>query len=174
MDNSTLLAGLSEGVEDPGAAPMAHRCFSPEEARAALPDFAELIDLWLERRGAAAVPDWGDVDFADFRGWHASILPGRFESQEPDPTLRLAGQNFIDVTQHNPKGLRMSQIAPRLYELHFRDHFRRLREQGLIGLTTGQLFLRGRDHVALRVLELPFRESGSEVMRTVHALPKDA
>jgi len=146
--------------------------FSAEEARAALPDFADLINLWLARRGSAAVPDWSDVDFADFRGWHDSIVLGVFESDDPDPTLRLAGQTYIDVTQQNPTGRRLSELAPRMFDLYFREHFRQIRDQGLIGLASGRQPIKERTHVMLRILELPFRDGGDRVERTVHVLAK--
>jgi len=172
MSDPSPAAAIFGGDEDPNAEPMDLQCFSAEEARAALPDFADLIDLWLARRGSAAVPDWSAVDFADFRGWHDSIVLGVFESDEPDPTLRLAGQTYIDVTQQNPTGRRMSELAPRMFDLYFREHFRQIRDHGLIGLASGRQPLKGRSHVMLRILELPFRDGGAEVRRTVHVLSK--
>lgn len=159
-------------AEDPNAEPMELRCFTAEEARAALPDFAELIELWMARRGGAAVPDWRDFDFADFRGWHDSLVVGRFEGDEPDPTLRLAGQTYIEVTQQNPTGRRLSELAPRMFDLYYREHFRQIRDHGLIGLAVGRQPLKGRSHVQLRILELPFRDGGPGVARTLHVLAK--
>lgn len=160
------------GEEDPNAEPMELRCFTAEEARAALPDFADIIDRWLARRGAAAVPDWSDMDFADFVGWHDSLVIGKFESDEPDPTLRLAGETYIDVTAQNPTGRRLSELAPRMFDLYFREHFRQIRDEGLIGLAFGRQPLKGRSHVILRILELPFRDGGDKVERTLHVLAK--
>lgn len=172
MSDPSPAAAIFSGDEDPDAEPMDLRCFSGDEARAALPDFAGLIDLWNERRGSAAVPDWAGMDFADFRGWHDSIVLGVFESDEPDPTLRLAGQTYIDMTAQNPTGRRLSELAPRMFDLHFREHFREIRDKGLIGLAAGRQPLKGRSHVMLRILELPFRDGGTEVKRTVHVLSK--
>jgi len=148
------------------------RCFAPAAAFAALPEFGALIRLWLQRRGPAEVPDWSDVDFVDFRGWHAFLLLGRFDGNEPDPTLRMAGEGYIEMTKQNPRGWRISELVPRLYDLQFRDHFRRIRNDGAIGLTSGKVPLKGRGHVSLRILELPFRDGGSGVRRTLHALIK--
>jgi len=172
LDDPQQLEDLFAAVEDPMAPPLTVQRLLPEEAREALPEFAELIDLWLERRGSAAVPDWGDMDFKDFRGWHAQILLSKFESAEPDPTFRLAGEKVTEDLQFNTQNRRFSSLAPRFYALQFREHFRMIREQGLIGLTSGKLPAKGRGHVTLRFLELPFREGGAAIERLLHAQMK--
>lgn len=43
---------------------------------------------------------------------------------------------------------------------------------GLIGLASGRQPLKGRSHVMLRILELPFRDGGDKVERTLHILAK--
>ena len=166
----TSVFHVFQGTEDPDAPPLVLRCFAPEAARTALPDFAALVDLWLERRGAAAVPDWADFDFADFRGWHERITLGSFDTPEPDPTLRLVGESFVEAFGSSAKGLRISEVAPLLYERQLRDHFRSIRQEGLIGLTCGQTPFVGRRHVPMRILELPLRYGGAEVQRTLHVL----
>lgn len=172
MSEPVSAAEIFGGDEDPNAEPMDLQCFTAEEAREALPEFADLIDLWIERRGTAAVPDWADMDFADFVGWHDSIVLGVFEDDEPDPVFRLAGQTYLDVTAQNPTGRRLSELAPRMFDLYFREHFRQIRDQGLIGLASGQQPIKERTHVMLRILELPFRDGGEKVARTVHVLAK--
>jgi len=164
-------------VEDPAAPPLTLQRFLPEEARGALPEFADLIDLWMARRGGAAVPDWHDMDFADFRGWHAYMMLSRFEGPEPDPLFRLAGEKVAELLQFTTQNRRVSDLAPRLYEMQFRDHFRQIREKGLIGLSSGKLPAKGRGHVTLRIVELPFRDGGDSVERLLHVqarLPLDA
>ncbi|MGD1876442.1 MAG: PAS domain-containing protein [Kiloniellaceae bacterium] len=173
MDDPQRFEDLVAPVEDLTAAPLTVQCFVPEEARDALPEFAALIDLWLERRGSAGVPDWNDVDFTDFRSWHAYILLSKFEGAEPDPRFRLAGEKVAEVLQFETQGRRISDLAPQFYELQFRDHFHKIREHGLIGLTSGKLPAKGRGHVTLRILELPFRDGGSAVERLLHAQAKE-
>ena len=174
MEDQEQLEGVSAAVEAPAAPPLTAQRFRPEEARAALPEFAEVIDLWLERRGDAAVPDWGAMDFADFVGWHAQMMVSRFESEEPDPVFRLVGEKVAEVFQFSAQNRSVSELAPHFYELQFRDHFREIREQGLVGLTSGKLPAKGRGHASLRILELPFRDGGATVERLVHVLAKSA
>lgn len=173
MDDPPRPEDFFAAVEDPSARPLTVQRFRPEEAREALPEFAALIDLWLERRGSASVPDWNDVDFTDFRSWHAYIMLSRFESAEPDPTFRLAGEKVAEVLQFETQGRRVSDLAPQFYELQFRHHFGAIREHGLIGLTSGKLPAKGRGHATLRILELPFRDGGPTVERLLHAQGKE-
>jgi len=172
LDDPQRFEDLFAAVEDPAAPPLTVQRFLPAEARNALPEFAELVDLWLERRGGAAVPDWRDMDFSDFRGWHAQILLSKFEGEEPDPLFRLAGEKVTEVLQFNTQNRRFSSLAPRFYELQFRDHFREIREHGLIGLTSGKLPAKGRGHASLRILVLPFRDGGTTVERLLHIQAK--
>ena len=173
MNDTTTIADVFGGIEDPDAEPLTLHRFAPEEALTALPDFGDLIELWLARRGPAAVQDWGDFDFADFRGWHASIILGSFESAEPDPTMRLVGQAFVDAAAANAKGLRISEVTPLLYERQLKEHFRKIRDEGLIGLASGRTPFRDRGHIPMRILELPFRHGGTAVVRTIHVLAKE-
>ena len=174
MDDPQQHEDVFAAVEDPDAPPLKVQRFRPDEARGALPEFAELIDLWLERRGGEAVPDWSDFDFPDFVGWHAFLMLSRFESDAPDPTFRLAGEKVTDLMQFQLSGRRLSSLAPRNYEQRLRDHFSEIRAQGLIGLTTGQLPVEGRSHAVMRILELPFREGGATVERLLHVMSRTA
>lgn len=175
-DRRTAMPSFAEiqeafaSAEDPNAEPFDLRRFSAEEAMDAVPDLAALIRLWAERRGDALAPDWGDMDFADFRGWHSSICLGQFPDDEPDPLIRLMGQDFVDLALQEMKGTRFGAIYPRLYALQFREHFQAIRDHGLIGLATGKIAKIGRSHVRMRVMELPFRDGGPKVERTVHVL----
>lgn len=172
MSDAAFLQQIFETAEDANAAPMELHLISPNQALAAAPDFADLIRLWLERRGDAEVPDWRDVDFPDFRGWHASLILGQFVDDEPDPVMRIAGQDYVDIARNNPKGARFSHVLPRLYRLQYREHFGAIRDRGLIGLSVGRMAFVDRGHVRLRVLELPFRDGGPKVERMLHALSR--
>jgi len=157
-------------AEDPNAEPFDLRRFSAEEAMQAAPELAALIQLWMERRRDALAPDWKEMDFVDFRGWHSSICLGQFPDDEHDPLIRLMGQEFVDLSLQEMKGTRFGTIYPRLYDLQFREHFRAIRDHGLIGLASGKVANFGRSHIHVRVLELPFRDGGPKVERTVHIL----
>jgi hypothetical protein len=174
LEDPPQFESLFAAVEDPDAPPLSLQLFSPEEARESLPEFAEIIHLWLERRGGAAVPDWGNMDFADFVGWHAYIMLSRFESDAPDPTFRLVGEKMAELLQFPLQNRRLSDLAPQFYERQLRGHFGAIREQGLIGLTSGNLPAKGRVHASLRILELPFRDGGRGVERLLHVLARTA
>ncbi len=173
MEDPPQPEDIVAAVEDPDAPPLTVQRLRPEEARESLPEFAEILDLWLARRGSAAAPDWGDMDFADFVGWHAHIMLSRFESDEPDPIFRLVGEKVAEVLQFAAQNRHVSELAPHFYELQFRDHFRQIREKGVVGLTSGNLPAKGRGHATLRILELPFRDGGATVERLLHVLAKD-
>jgi hypothetical protein len=51
-----------------------------------------------------------------------------------------------------------------------RDHFTALRATARIGVGEGQVDIPGREHVSLRVLELPFRDGGPGIDRLVHVV----
>ena len=151
----------------------------PEEAVVQLPEFGDLLALWLERRGDAKVPDWGSIDFPDFVGWHSSIVVSAFEGDEPNPRIKISGEFYTEMVGANRTGKRFSETHGELYERQLKDHFRDIRDQKLIGLAEGRLSLPGREHVRFKVVELPFTEGGSRVERLVHAVtrlnaPRDA
>lgn len=164
--------GISAEVEDPDAPPLTVQLFRPAEVREALPEFAEIIDLRLQRRGGEAVPDWCDLGFADLVGRHAHVMLSSFDGEEPDPLFRLVGEKVAEVFQFPAQHRRVSALAPRFCEPQFRAHFRRIQDEGLIGLTSGKLPAKGRDHADLRILELPFRNGGATVERVLHVLAK--
>ncbi|MEO3427567.1 PAS domain-containing protein [Pelagibius sp. CAU 1746] len=172
MDEGERLGEVLAAVEDSNLPPLTLQRFQPEEESEALSDFAAIVDLWRERRGGAAVPDWNDMDFSDFRGWHAQLMLSKFETDEPDPTFRLAGERVTELLGFPMQNHRFSELAPRFYALQFRDHFREIRNEGLIGLTSGKLPAKGRAHIFLRILELPFRDGGDKVERILHVLSK--
>lgn len=159
--------------EDPNLPPFDLSLLTPEEALESLPEFKELIELWMERRNDAPIPDWGDVDFADFRGWHYSLVITAFEGEEPDPKWKIVGELFREMSGANATVMRFSEIVPSLYTQQLRNHFAAVRDKGLIGLSVGRIANIGRGHVPLRVLELPFTEGGTRVERLVHIVSQN-
>ena len=131
---------------------------------------APMIDLWLDRRGDAIAPCWGQMDFTDFRGWHANLVLSRFEDEEPDPRLILIGGVFAELTGQYPKDSRMSERAPTLFKTVLAEHFRRIRTEGLIGLVQNQVMVKRRDHLDMQLIELPFRDGGDNIERLVHVV----
>lgn len=174
MNEPQNIEGIFAAVEDPIAPPLKTWLFQPDEALKQLPEFAEIIDLWLERRGSESLPDWVDMDFADFRGWHAHLMLSKFETEDPDPTFRVVGEEVTVLLQFPTQNRRISDLAPTFYELQFREHFRRIRDEGLFGLTSGELPAKGRGHAVLRILEIPFRDGGTRVERLLHVLSRAA
>lgn len=141
-----------------------------DRARALVPVFAPLIDLWEARRGDARAPCWRQMDFSDFLGWHPDIVMSSFDDDEPDPIYRIVGDAFAQMTNVPKRGMRFSEYAPELYESQLREHFRKLREEALIGVFEGQTAVVGYEHVHLQVLELPFRDGGERIDRLIHAV----
>ncbi|MEX2630215.1 MAG: hypothetical protein WD341_09785 [Tistlia sp.] len=165
------LRQLILAAERPDARPFELRRFeAAESALAAAPHFAFLIDLWRSRRGACALPDWADVEFPDFRGWHSALLLSDLPDETPDPRFRLIGEDYRVLQDSSLPGRRFSDVMPRLYARQFRAHFEAIRDGGLIGLTTGPAAFVGREHLHLSILELPFRAGGTGVQRLLHAL----
>ena len=163
-------AALFEAAENPNAEPFVLRRFGPEQAAQAAPHLAALIRLWAERRGERALPDWSEMDFADFRGWHAAMVLSDLPADEPDPQFRIVGEDFRMVEYTTDPGQRFSDRTPLLYARQFREHFRQIRETGLIGWSVGPVAFLGREHRRVKVLELPFRNGGPAVSRLVHVM----
>lgn len=163
-------AALLEAAEIPDAEPFVLRRLAPEQAALAAPHLAHLIRLWAERRGQQRVPIWSEMDFADFRGWHANIVVSDLPSDEPDPEFRIVGEDFRIVDYTTDPGQKFSDRTPLLYARQFREHFREIRETGLIGWSVGPAAIVGREHLRLKVLELPFRNGGTTVSRLVHVM----
>jgi hypothetical protein len=167
---ATAFRQLFNAAESPTAAPFELRRLLPDEAGAAAPEFAGLIDLWRERRGAAAVPDWSSVEFADFRGWHSALMLSELSEADPDPRFRLIGEDYRMIRDSSLPGQRFSELMPRLFALQFREHFRQIARLGHMGLATGPAAFVGREYLRLRILELPFRHGGEAVARLLHVL----
>ncbi len=169
-----LIGRLLSEAENPEAPPFALRRLDPEAAQQAAPEFAPLVELWLRRRGPERVPDWSQVEFSDFRGWHSALLFSGFDGPQPDPLFRIMGEDFrVATTIGSIVGKRMSELLPRLYESQLKAHFQEIRQHGLIGLAVGPAPVVGRKHVRLRILELPFRHGGADVRRLLHAFRTD-
>lgn len=142
----------------------------PDEALDAGTPFNEVIRLWLDRRNGHAVPDWSDFDFADFCGWHAEMAISVFPDDEPDPQLRIIGEEVKAVTCCTIKGARFSELQPDLYRSFLREHFRRIRQDGLIGWSIGRVVAGGTAMIAKQMMELPVRRGGDGVDGLIHVI----
>ncbi|SMF19294.1 hypothetical protein SAMN06265365_1038 [Tistlia consotensis] len=168
--DDSFMRGLLEAIENPDAEPFVLRRFGPEEAMRAAPHLAGVIRIWDERRGGRPTPDWADMEFADFRGWHPALVVSDLPAGEPDPIYRIVGEDFRIVSYTTKPGQRFSDRTPLLYERQFREHFGLVRDTGLIGWSVGPAALVGREHVRLRVMELPFTNGGQAVSRLAHIM----
>lgn len=174
VPDSHVMRALLEAVENPDAEPFVLRRLTAPEAIAAAPHLAALIRLWDERRAGALAPDWSAMEFADFRGWHASMVVSDIPADEPDPVYRVIGEDFRIVSYSTEPGQRFSDRTPLLYERQFREHFREIRDQGLIGWSIGPVAFVGREHLRMKVLELPFRNGGERVSRLAHLMSHES
>lgn len=168
-----IVRALLEAAENPDAPLFELQRLRPEQAIAAAPHLRSLVELWDARRGDRAVPDRADIDFADFRGWHSAIVVSDLEGEEPDPLFRIVGEDYRIVDYGTTGGQRFSDRTPRLYEQQFRQRFAEIRDSGLIGWSVGAAAIVGREHVRLKVLELPFTNGGPQVSRLVHVMSYD-
>lgn len=156
--------------ENPKAEPFTLRLIQPEAAVRSLPEFSDLVTLWLDRRTNTWVPDWSSVEFSDFRGWHSALVVSAFEGAEPDPKWRIVGNDYNEMAGVGNTGKRFSDVLPRLYQLQLRDHFAAIREHGLIGLSEGRLSAIDRGHIHVKIMELPFTDGDCRIERLVHAI----
>lgn len=169
MDSKAVTEEVFRSLEeDTSSPPMDLQRLTAEEAPAVAQDFAGMIEVWKSKRGASRLPDWSDFDFPDFRGWHSDLVLSVFQNDEPDPYFILSGETFSRVVDFNFKGVFFSDCWPRLYDLQFRDHFRAIRDEGLIGLTEGKVATANRSFHSVRILELPVRDGGEGVKRMIH------
>jgi hypothetical protein len=157
-----------QDIENSDAEPFDLALLTPEQAAGKTPKWADLIALWQARRQGELAPDWSQFDFADFRGLHASMVVSEFQTDEPDPTMFLIGEEFRRLYDSNPRGLSFSQTTPRLYAIQFRDHFQAIRDHGWIGHVQGQVAMKGKEHFSVEVLELPLRYGAAAIQRMFH------
>lgn len=154
--------------DDP--APLHMRLLPPETEPEPASPFFDIHAAWNRRRAGNALPDWHDFDFADFRGWHSRLKVSVFPDDRPDPLFRIMGETWRIVAMGNLAGVRFSEVRPKLYDRQFRDHFRAIRDQGLIGRTRGAIAGADREFLTIEVLELPYSRDGARVGGLLHCL----
>ncbi|MDF1791312.1 MAG: hypothetical protein P1U88_05340 [Thalassobaculaceae bacterium] len=132
--------------------------------------FTDILATWNRPRRGTDLPLWSDFDFIDFKGWHSRIKVSVFPDDGPDPKFRIMGESWRIVTLGNVAGFRFSEIRPRLYHHQLREHFAALREQRMIGLTSGSIAGVARDFMSIDVLELPYTLDRQTVGGLIHCL----
>lgn len=142
----------------------------PHEALDAGTPFNDIIRLWLNRCKGGCIPDWADFEFSDFFGWHADMAVSVFPDDEPDPEMRIIGEEVKIASCCKLKGARFSQMLPALYESELSDHFTRIRRERLIGWTVSRLVAGSSAMITKQVLELPVRRGGDEVGGLIHVM----
>lgn len=132
--------------------------------------FADILAVWNRRRIDDGPPDWDAFDFADFREWHSRLKISLFPDDRPDPLFRIMGESWRIVAMANLAGLRFSDVRPKLYERQFKDHFKAIRDQEMIGRTKGAIAGLEREFLTIEVLELPVARDGKRVGGLLHCL----
>lgn len=132
--------------------------------------FATVLTTWNRRRTGAHPPEWTNFDFTDFRGWHSHLKVSVFPDERPDPLFRIMGEAWRSIAMGYLAGKRFSDVRPKIFERQFRDHFKAIRDNALIGRTRSAVSARNRGFTKIEVLELPVGRDGQRVGGLLHCL----
>lgn len=119
--------------------------------------FARVVTMWRSRRGVRRVPCWADMEFDAFAGWHDMMVLDAITYGPFDARTVIWGSRLAEIAGYQPRGLLLSESREMrgLLDEDF-AFLERVCAEPCIGLATGQLDWRGRDHVGIARLYLPF------------------
>lgn len=133
--------------------------------------FAPLVRLWQGRCRDGALPRWQDFTMEDFVGWHRNLALSDFPAGALQPRFRLFGSRLADWMGMDLTGRHLSDAVPSAESDGILHHLARVRDEGAIGLVTGNVGLPGLEHRDLHVLELPLRDERGQVVQLFHGIP---
>ena len=113
----------------------------------------QLAAYWEGLRCGRAAPSREDVDPAQM----APLLPYVFMADvlPLDFRFRLAGTHFFDATGSDPTGKPIAEVFPADYRDEVRLHWREAVEQVRPKVGSGDLWVRGKDHLRWEGVVLP-------------------
>lgn len=120
-----------------------------------IPEFAQILELFASKWNGNALPEKDAFRFQDLRGWHARFALIELDETLQDGSCRIMGNSFSELFGGTlQQGMRLTDArtegVARL--LHYFDQ---LLTMPAIGLFKGRLSYEGREHVNLRLLDLP-------------------
>ncbi|TNE63476.1 MAG: hypothetical protein EP335_09380 [Alphaproteobacteria bacterium] len=128
-----------------------------------LPPFTGMLDLYERKRGQNAVMKRSELDFRDLRGWHGLFALYEFDAALDGGYCRLMGEEYRGFFGDAMKqGMRFMDVEDtvRADLLHY---LRGLLRAPAAGYFTGHMSYRGREHVAVSVLDLPAADAEGRV-----------
>jgi len=137
--------------------PWSYRFHVLDTAPEAFGTFGPMVDLWRDRAGPRALPRWADLDFDAFAGWHDMMVLDEIAYDPFDARTVIWGSRLAELTGYQPRGrlLSESRAMRGLLDEDF-AFLERICRESCFGMSRGQLDWRGRDHIAMERLYLPF------------------
>lgn len=159
-------APIRTAMMTPEPRPWSHSFFSCTEAAERFGVFAPLVAAWRGYAGDRALPCWDDVEITDFAGWHDMMVLDEIAHDPVDARTLIWGSRLAEIVGYQPRGLWLSESREvrGLIEEDFR-FWERVCGEPCIGLARGSIDWRGRQHVVIERLYLPFARPGIRVDR---------
>ena len=147
-----------------------HRFVSLDALDTIDPLWADLLSLWESKRNGALLPLWSSFDIYDFKPWLGFIAVNKITREPLDTYTVLWGTGLTELYGEDRTGktLRNSQVEW-CVTLKDMDFWTRVVTEPCIGMSEGNLYWKGRDHVHLSRVFLPFAEDGRNCDRIVSA-----
>lgn len=141
--------------------PWTYRHFAHDTGPETFGPFEPVVALWQARALGRPVPRWGDLEFSEFAGWHDMMVVDEIFYEPFDSRTLIWGSRLAEIAGYQPRGLLFSESRGirGLLDDDF-DFLERVCREASIGLTSGQLDWRGRQHITIERIYLPFAEAG--------------
>jgi len=141
----------------------------PLEPLPDLPDFANLFNIWDNKRGNSLFPRWRDFSFDDLLPWIGKLAVSKFDGVD-ELHFVLFGGTFVDLFSQELTGKPLcASLLPEQREAS-RKHFMDLINSHSIGHGRGKVPFINRGHIDFNVIDLPMAENGRDVSHFLHGV----
>jgi len=125
------------------------------------PFWAGLLRVWESKRNGALLPRWSSFNMLDFKPWLGFIAVNKVSREPLNTHTVLWGTGLTDLYGEDRTGKTLldSQVEW-CVTLKDMDFWHRVINEPCIGMTEGNLYWKGRKHVHLSRVFLPFGEDG--------------
>ena len=146
------------------------RLYSPAATPSTFAAFAPLVAVWQAKRRGSGLPQWRDFVMEDFVGWHRNLALSDFGADDVEPRFRIFGSGLSELMGADLTGKPLSEAVPNAAEDGILQHLARVRDQGKIGLVSGNVGMPGLEHRNLMVIELPLQNEAGKVAQLLHGI----
>lgn len=125
--------------------------------------FAAVVDLWREKAGDARFPAWSDFELEDFTGWWGRISLADVHQEPFDIEFALWGTKLTEWWGVDFTRKKMSEVYENRqvnWEKFEGPYFRKLVDDGGIGIIMGDLRALHRGYISVQGIDLPLMRNG--------------